>query len=82
MQRTLAVIFGGEGAERRISEISAANVIEKINGKINFITVGITDGGDWLLFGGDRSEIESGEWIKNKSNVSVFPARINGKSGF
>ena len=43
MQKTLALIFGGEGAERRISEISAANVIDKIKDKIDFITVGISD---------------------------------------
>ena len=82
MQKTLALIFGGEGAERHISEISAANVIEKIKGKLNFITVGITSDGDWFLFEGDDSEIESGAWEKNECKIPVFPARFNGKSGF
>ena len=57
MQKTLALIFGGEGAERKISERSAANVISKIKGKLNFITIGISDSGDWFLFDGDSSEI-------------------------
>ncbi len=82
MQKKLALIFGGEGAERRISELSAASVIEKIKGKLNFITVGITGGGDWFLFEGDYAEIESGEWIKSKFKTPVFPSRFNGESGF
>lgn len=82
MPKTLALIFGGEGAERKISELSAANVIEKIKGKLNFITIGITDAGDWFLFEGDERKIESGRWIEDEQNISVYPARFNGESGF
>ncbi len=82
MQKTLALIFGGEGAERRISELSATNVIEKIKGKLDFITIGINDSGSWFLFEGNSCEIESGEWIKSDEKIPVYPARFNGKSGF
>ena len=82
MQKTLALIFGGEGAERRISEISAANVIEKIQGQLNLITIGISDSGNWFLFSGSTSEIESGEWIKSDNKTSIYPAIFNGQSGF
>ena len=82
MQKTLALIFGGEGAERRISEMSAANIAEKIKGKISFFAIGISKSADWLLFDGDSSEIASGEWIKSEKLTPVFPAIFNGKSGF
>ncbi len=82
MQKTLALIFGGEGAERRISELSAANVIEKIKGKLNFITVGISDTGSWFLFEGDAREIESGEWMDSDNKTPVYPARFNDEAGF
>lgn len=82
MQKTLALIFGGEGAERRISELSAANVIDKIKGKIDFITVGISDSGSWFVFKGKPEEIESGEWVKSQEKIPVYPARFNDTSGF
>ncbi|MBQ7333470.1 MAG: D-alanine--D-alanine ligase [Clostridia bacterium] len=82
MQKTLALIFGGEGAERRISELSAASVAEKIREKLNFITIGITSSGDWFLYEGDISEIESGEWLNSDKKTPVFPARFNGIPGF
>ena len=82
MQKKLALIFGGEGAERRISELSASNVIEKIRGKLDFITVGISPSGNWFLFYGNSEEIESGEWINSDKQTEVYPARFDGKSGF
>ena len=82
MQKTIALIYGGEGAERRISERSAANVIEKIQGKLDFITIGIDAFGSWFLFDGVKDEIESGEWINSEKKTPVYPARFNGESGF
>ena len=82
MQKNIALIFGGEGAERRISEISAANLITKIKENLNFITIGIAPSGDWLLFEGDLSEIENGEWVRSDKATPVFPAIFNGESGF
>ena len=67
MQKTIALIFGGEGAERRISERSAANVIEKIQGKLDFITIGIDALGSWFLFDGVKDTWawqENGDWEK------------------
>lgn len=81
MEKTIALIFGGEGAERRISEISAANVIEKISGKLDFITVGIDASGSWFLINCDKNKIESGEWVNVKNKTPVFPARFHGVSG-
>lgn len=82
MQKTLALIFGGEGAERRISEISAASAIEKITGKLNFISIGISGSGEWFLYEGESSEIENGKWMESSAKTPVFPAIFDGKSGF
>lgn len=82
MQKTLALIFGGEGAERRISELSAANVIEKIKGKLDYVTIGISRLGSWFLFYGDSNEIKSGEWINSENKTPVYPARFNDVTGF
>lgn len=82
MQKTLALIFGGEGAERRISEISAANTIDKIKEKIDLVTIGITSSGDWLLFDGEPEKIANGEWINSNKLTPVFPARFDGVPGF
>ena len=82
MQKTLALIFGGEGAERRISEISAAGVIEKIADKAGLITIGITNTADWFLYEGPYEKIASGEWLESEKLTPVYPARFDGVSGF
>ena len=71
MQKTLALIFGGEGAERRISEISAAGVIEKIADKAGLITIGITNTADWFLYEGPYEKIASGEWLESEKLTPV-----------
>jgi len=82
MKKTIALIFGGEGAERHISELSAAGVIKKIQDEFNLLTVGIDPSGNWYLFDGEPYEIESGEWIKSANLIKVFPARFDCVSGF
>ena len=82
MKKSIAVIFGGEGAERQISERSAATVIERLEASSSVMPIGISDEGDWFLFEGDSSEISSGRWRKSPKLTPVYPSRLSGNSGF
>ena len=62
-KKTIAVLFGGKSMEHEISCISATSVINAINKeKYDIITIGITKGGEWLLYEGPVEDIASGAW--------------------
>lgn len=82
MKKTVALIFGGEGAERRVSELSAASVLKSIDPETKILKIGISENGSWFLFEGDDSEIESGAWKTDSRLTPVYPARLDGESGF
>lgn len=84
MKKRLALIFGGEGIEHRISEISAANLSELIDEALyDVIFVGISKNGDWYIYNGARDKINDGSWIVDKSRlVPTYPVKMNGLSGF
>lgn len=83
LEKTLALIFGGEGAERKISEQSAAHVLKETLVSQNVIKIGITAAGDWYLFAGDTDDIESGAWQERADLLTpVYPARFNSVGGF
>ncbi len=81
MKKTLALIFGGEGAERRISEASAAAVISRLTDEISLLKIGIKDDGNWFFFEGGTEEIASGNW-KNQKLKKTYPVMLDGISGF
>ena len=58
MKKNLCVIFGGESPEHDISQKSVTSVLNNLDSeKYNIYTLGITRGGHWLLYTGDRSLI-------------------------
>ena len=83
MEKRLALIFGGEGAERRVSERSAASVLSYPECSENVLKIGIDRDGSWYLFDGSPEAIKDGTWKEDESKLTaVFPARLRGKSGF
>ncbi len=84
MKKTVALIFGGEGFEHKISEMSAANLYGIINGAhYEILPVGISKDGYWYIYRGRKDRIINGSWIDDVENlISTFPTKINGASGF
>ena len=74
----LAVLFGGKSGEHEISCISATSVIKAVNkDKYDIITIGITKGGEWLLFDGPIEDIASGAWeTKARADLAADPERF------
>lgn len=71
--KELCVIFGGQSPEHEISRKSVTSILNNLNKeKYNITTIGITKKGEWYLYSGDYSEIESGNWEKDKSNKKAF----------
>ena len=72
-KKRVAVIFGGVSTEHTVSLVSAASVLGNLSAeKYEIFMLGITLDGRWLLFDGELSEIESGDWEKNPSNQMAF----------
>lgn len=68
----LGIVFGGRSGEHVVSLMSAASVISAVDaGKYETVYIGITRRGEWKLFSGAVSEIESGEWEKTASPLDV-----------
>ena len=80
----IALLFGGWGAERRISERGACRFIglcERCG--VSLLPIGITAHGDWYIYLGEHSRIGSGEWVSDKDHlVSAYPHRSSGEGGF
>ena len=81
MKTSLMIIFGGNSNEHEVSLRSAAAVIEHTDKtKYDITCMGITKSGEWYLYNGPVSKIQSGEWerdIKNLTHVAIIP---NGRS--
>ena len=83
MKKKIAIIFGGEGAERHISEKSAAALIKSIPSDSEVLKIGIDEYGNWFLFSGGADEIERSEWKRSSDKLEpTYPVRLMGKSGF
>lgn len=66
---SVGIIFGGRSSEHEVSRVSASSIIRGISkDKYDIYNIGITKEGEWFLFSGDVSEIQSGKWEENKSN--------------
>lgn len=71
--KELCVIFGGQSPEHEISRKSVTSILNNLNKqKYNITTIGITKKGEWYLYSGGYSEIESGRWEKDESNKKAF----------
>ncbi len=83
MKKTLALIFGGEGAERRISEIGAYETVQKNKDAFSILTIGIDSAGDWYIYSGIAEKIKDGSWRQDEKELTpTFPVKLFGKSGF
>ena len=82
----VCVLFGGMSPEHAVSLRSAEFVLNNLDPeKYNVFPVGITQKGDWLLFGGkDYSELPSGKWEENPDNrrAAISPIRGQGLLSF
>ena len=70
-RKRIALIYGGIGGEREVSASGAKNVL------------GLIDKEEYIPYPVEISQ--SGEWLhtaKNEEQYPIYPARINGRSGF
>ncbi|MCL1981914.1 MAG: D-alanine--D-alanine ligase A, partial [Clostridiales bacterium] len=68
----LGVIFGGRSGEHVVSLMSATSVVNALDAeKYEIVCIGITRRGDWKLYSGPASGIESGEWEKSAQPLNV-----------
>ena len=86
MKRSVCILFGGVSPEHAVSLRSAESVLNNIDKeKYNVFPVGITQEGDWVLFGGtDYSELPDGRWLHNPANrrAAISPVRGQGLLSF
>ena len=76
MKKNICVIFGGESPEHEISLKSVTSILNNLDrDKYEIYTLGITKDGRWLLYSGDVSKIESGDWEKDPGQLK--PAVIS-----
>lgn len=83
MKRNVALIFGGEGKEREISELSAKNLATLIDTEqYNLILVRITERGEWYIYDGNTSLIKGGVWQTDKTKLkNTYPVKLGDTSG-
>lgn len=79
----VVVLFGGVSSEHDVSLKSAACLINGFKAeksKYNVLPIGITKNGKWFLYTGNVSNIESGAWIDDESNLKeafISPVRCS-----
>lgn len=70
---TAAVIFGGQSSEHIVSCMSAANVIEHIDGtRYDVLLVGITEHGHWVK-ADSLEDVKSGAWRESRVSALLSP---------
>ncbi len=77
----VCVLFGGISPEHEVSLRSAESVLNNIDpDKYNIFPIGITKGGQWILYGGgDYAELPSGKWQENPSNCIACISPVRGE---
>ena len=82
----VCVLFGGISPEHEVSLRSAESVLNNMDPeKYNIFPVGITKGGDWILYTGtDYSLLPTGEWVDYPQNrrAAISPVRGQGLLSF
>ena len=61
----VAVLFGGQSSEHEISEMSAVNILNNMDWRIEPYMVGITKEGRWYLYEGHIDSIKDCGWEKS-----------------
>ncbi len=83
---SVCILFGGISPEHEVSLRSAESVLNNIDKeKYNIFPVGITQEGDWILFGGDDySMLPDGTWKTHPANrkAAISPIRGQGLLSF
>ena len=83
---SVCVLVGGISPEHKVSLRSAESVLNNMDPeKYNIFPVGITQEGDWILYGGtDYSLLPSGEWQNFPGNrrAAISPVRGQGLLSF
>ena len=79
---SVCILFGGVSPEHEVSLRSAEAVLNNMDSsKYHILPVGITKGGDWILFGGtDYSMLPDGTWQDHPGNrrATISPVRGQG----
>ncbi|MBQ3251739.1 MAG: D-alanine--D-alanine ligase [Oscillospiraceae bacterium] len=82
----VCVLFGGISPEHAVSLRSAEFVLNNLDPeKYNIFPVGITQKGDWILYGGnDYSALPKGSWTEHPDNrrAAISPIRGQGLLSF
>ena len=82
----VCVLFGGISPEHEVSLRSAQFVLNSLNPeKYNVFPVGITQKGDWILYGGkDYASLPDGSWQNHPDNrkAAISPIRGQGLLSF
>ena len=82
----VCVLFGGMSPEHEVSLRSAQFVLNSLNPeKYNVFPVGITQKGDWILYGGkDYAALPDGSWHTHPDNrkAAISPIRGQGLLSF
>ncbi len=72
-KQKVVVIFGGNSSEHEVSRVSARNIINNLDKeKYEVYALGITKGGQWLLYSGDTSRLDNGDWEKSNVNKAII----------
>ncbi|OQB13361.1 MAG: D-alanine--D-alanine ligase A [Firmicutes bacterium ADurb.Bin193] len=72
-KQKVCVIFGGNSSEHEVSRVSARNVINNLDkNKYEVYPLGITKEGQWLLYSGDISKLDNGEWEKSNVHKAII----------
>ena len=77
----VCVLFGGMSPEHNVSLRSAASVLQNLNPeKYNIMPVGITQAGDWILYGGsDYTQLPDEKWLNHPQNCRAAISPIRGQ---
>ena len=83
MKQTVALIFGGEGFERHISELSAENLYRAIDKTLyDVLLVGISPRGEWYFCDGNVQKLRNGEWLSDSRELfPTYPVKLRERSG-
>ncbi len=77
----VCVLFGGISPEHQVSLRSAESVLNHMSKeKYNIFPVGITQDGEWLLYGGeDYSSLPDGTWLQHPENCQAMISPVRGQ---
>ena len=77
----VCVLFGGISPEHKVSLRSAESVLNNMDKeKYNIFPVGITQKGDWFLYGSDDfSKLPDGSWLECEENRKATISPIRGQ---